>query len=95
MKNIIIRVKIVIERDSVGYHAYCPDLRGLHVDGTSEDDALSNAKDAVRAYVTSLVKHGDPIPVSINGKVGLKDIWHSIFPSRSSIEHYEDLALAA
>lgn len=94
MKNIIVRVKIVVEPDDDGFHAYCPDLPGLHVDGTSEENAVDNAKLAVQAYVASLVKHGHPIPLSVSAKIGIWDLLKSHLPTRS-IERFEDLALAA
>ena len=58
-------VKITIEPDNDGYHAYCSNLKGLHTSGATKEEALSNAKDAVEAYLKSLVKHGDPIPIGI------------------------------
>ena len=54
---------IVIEPDGDGYHAYCPALKGLHTMGETRDEAIANAKDAVVAYLLSLTKHDDPIPV--------------------------------
>ncbi|MCL0076585.1 type II toxin-antitoxin system HicB family antitoxin, partial [Dehalococcoidia bacterium] len=64
------KVEIFIEPDGDGFHAYCPALKGLHTCGDTEEEALENAKDATRAYLRSLIKQGDPIPVDIvsNGK---------------------------
>ena len=59
------RLGIVVEPDEVGFHAYCPALKGLHTCGDTEDEALQNAKDAAIAYLHSLIKHGDPIPLGI------------------------------
>ena len=59
------RLVIVVEPDEVGFHAYCPALKGLHTCGDTEDEALQNAKDAAIAYLHSLIKHGDPIPLGI------------------------------
>ncbi len=56
------RVKIIIEPDGTDFHAYCPDLKGLHVPGDTEEEALVNVKDTIIAYLESLIKHGDPIP---------------------------------
>lgn len=55
-------VEIVIEPDEGGFHAFWPALKGLHVDGITEQEALQNAKDAAIAYLRSLIEHGDPIP---------------------------------
>ncbi|MBM3148493.1 MAG: type II toxin-antitoxin system HicB family antitoxin [Chloroflexi bacterium] len=59
------QVNIVVEPDKDGFHAFCPALKGLHACGDTEHEALSNARDAAIAYIQSLIKHGDPIPVGI------------------------------
>jgi len=56
------RVRVVVEPDGEGFHAYCPALKGLHAPGATEAEALANAGDAALAYIESLIKHGDPIP---------------------------------
>lgn len=58
-------VPIIIEKDGDEYHAYCPVLKGLHTCGETEEEALKNAKNAISAYLFSLIKHGDPIPLGI------------------------------
>jgi len=58
-------VQIIVEPDEVGFHAYCPALKGVHVDGETEEEALQNARDACIAYLRSLIKHGEPIPIGI------------------------------
>jgi predicted RNase H-like HicB family nuclease len=59
------RIKVVIEPDDVGFHVYCPALRGLHTYGDTQEKALENAKNAAIAYLESLIKHNDPIPVGL------------------------------
>lgn len=59
------RTKIVIEPDGDQFHADCPVLKGLHVPGDTEEEALKNAKDAIVAYIASLIKHDDPIPKGV------------------------------
>lgn len=58
-------VQIVVKPDEDGYHAYCPVLKGLHTCGDTKEEAMSNAKDAVIAYLQSLIEHGDPIPLGV------------------------------
>lgn len=41
---------------------YCPALRGCHSEGDSLDEAAANIREAVEAYLESLVAHGEPIP---------------------------------
>jgi len=59
------KVEVIVEPDDIGFHAYCPALKGLHTCGDTEEEALRNARDAAIAYLQSSIKHGDPIPVGI------------------------------
>ena len=45
-----------------GYTVTCPALPGLVTEGDTLDEAFAMAKDAIAGYLTSLIKHGDPIP---------------------------------
>lgn len=67
------KVQVIIEPDETGFHAYCPALKGLHTSGDTEKEALENAKDAVIAYLKSLIKHGDPIPIGGEVRKGIKE----------------------
>jgi len=60
------KVEIIVEPDDGQFHAYAPALKGLHVEGRTEDEVMENATDAARAYIRSLIKHGHPIPVSLS-----------------------------
>ena len=59
------KIDIIVEPDESGFHAYCPALKGLHVGGDTKEEALQNARDAAVAYLESLIKHGEPIPVGV------------------------------
>lgn len=66
VREIKLKVRIFVEQDEDGsYHAYCPDLKGLHVFGDTQNEALENAKEGLQLYMQSLVKHDDAIPVGI------------------------------
>lgn len=58
------KVELMIERDGEGFHAFCPVLPGLHVGGDTEDEVLEFAKDAVIAYLQSMIKHGEALPIA-------------------------------
>ena len=53
---------IIVEKDSEGYYAYVPALKGIHVGGDTEEEAEKNAKDAIYLYMSSILKLGDPLP---------------------------------
>lgn len=56
-------ITVVIELDGDEFHAFCPALKGLHVYGASEYDAMESAREAIDVYLESLARHGDPLPV--------------------------------
>ena len=58
-----IRVSVVVERDGEGFHASCPAFKGLHVDGTTEQEAVERTCEALQWYLESLNRHDDPLPV--------------------------------
>src|SRR5437899_1280701 len=65
VRQLTLRVRFVVERDENAFHAYCPDLEGLHVGGDTFDEALENAKEAAGLYICSLIKHDEPVPVGM------------------------------
>jgi antitoxin HicB len=48
--------------DGGGFLIEYPDLPGCHSDGETPEQAIVNGRDAVRSYLLSCRKHGDPIP---------------------------------
>lgn len=84
------RIEVIIEPDEIGFHAYCPALKGLHTCGDSKEEALRNAKDAARAYLQSSMKHGDPIPVGVIIHGEIKETP----PAKNISRHTEDLKVA-
>jgi predicted RNase H-like HicB family nuclease len=88
-KPIGFRIAIMVEPDEGGFHAYCPALKGLHTCGKTEKEAVKNAKYAAQAYLVSLVKHGDPIPVGIEVRREEQPISDSLKPVTTY--HVEDL----
>jgi len=63
--KITFRFGICVERDGEGFHAYCPALAGVHVDGATREEAVENAKTAIFLYIKSHIKHNDPIPIQV------------------------------
>jgi predicted RNase H-like HicB family nuclease len=61
--RLILSVRVVVEKDSDGFHAFCPAFKGIHVYGASEDEAVSNALHAAQLYIDSLIRKGEPLPV--------------------------------
>jgi len=40
----------------------CPALPGCHTQGRTEDEAVANIREAIRGYIASMKRHGEPIP---------------------------------
>jgi len=50
------------ETEGGGFFIEFPDLPGCVSDGETPEEALSSGYDAVKSYLMSCVKHGDPTP---------------------------------
>lgn len=54
---------VTIEIDEDGYYVVsCPALPGCHTQGKSSEEAIANIKEAIRGYIASMRKHGEPLP---------------------------------
>jgi antitoxin HicB len=54
---------VIIERQPEGeYLVSVPALPGCYTEGRTLEEARAMTTDAIRAYCTSLLKHGEPIP---------------------------------
>lgn len=58
-----VRVTVVIEPDGEQFHAYCPALPGIHINGPTVEEACERTIPAIEWYLDSLDEQGDPIPV--------------------------------
>ncbi len=57
-----IGISVVVEPDGDEFHAYCPAFKGLHVYGKTPGEAIERTGAALRWYLDSLERHGDPLP---------------------------------
>ena len=55
-------IRRLADEDGGGFAIEYPDLPGCMSDGSTPEESLKNGRDAVKAYILSCVKHGDPIP---------------------------------
>ena len=61
VKKVLHYTAIFEEAPEGGYVVRIPTL-GCVTEGETFEDAKAMAEDAVRCYVTSLLKHGEPVP---------------------------------
>jgi len=56
---------ITLEKDEDGFViASCPALSGCHSQGRTREEAIANIEEAIRGYIASKRKHGEPLPVT-------------------------------
>ena len=48
------KVSVIIEKDTAGYFAFCPNLPGCQSQGDSMDEAVANIRDAILLYMETL-----------------------------------------
>jgi len=54
---------VTLEEDEDGFIVVeCPSLPGCVSQGKTRDEALANIREAIRGYLVSLRKHGEPLP---------------------------------
>ena len=55
---------ITLEKDEDGFIvASCPALPGCHSQGKTKAEAIANIEEAIRGYIASKRKHGEPLPI--------------------------------
>ena len=64
-KELKFKIPMIIEPDGEGFYAHSPALPGLLVGGDTKEEALQNARDGAIALLRSMVRDGDPIPLSV------------------------------
>ncbi len=94
-----VRVRICIEPDGDRYYAYCPELKGIHEDGDTVEDAVSNFKESALVYIKSVIKHNDPLSlcveeIDVSFSALLQKAKSRIFPRKNLITQVEDLSVS-
>ena len=55
---------IIIEQDSEGYFATCPELQGCYSQGDTYEEAISNIKDAINLHLQDRIAEKEEIPTT-------------------------------
>ncbi len=64
------KYRVLIEQDEDGvFTAEVPSLPGCITQGATRDEALTNSREAIAAYLESLEAHDDPVPPSISEEI--------------------------
>ena len=63
MDMVFLNYRVLLRREPEGgYTVTVPALQGCVTFGTTIDEAITNAKEAIELFLESLRDHGDPIP---------------------------------
>ncbi len=65
MQNYEFTIIIEYQPEDESYLVSVPALPGCYTEGRTLEEAKTMARDAVQAYCTSLLDHGEPIPVEV------------------------------
>ncbi len=88
VKKLRFKVPIIIKKDTIGYHVFSPPLKGLHVDGDTEEEALIIGIKAAKLHLSAMIEHGDPIPLSL---INNEDVSRVNILENSITYHIEDI----
>jgi predicted RNase H-like HicB family nuclease len=68
------KFSVIVEKDSDGYFAFCPELQGCYTQGDTYEEVLSNIKDAIRLHIKDRIESGEEIPQSESVSLTLMDV---------------------
>ena len=68
------KFSVVIERDSDGYFAFCPELQGCYTQGDTYEEVLENIEDAIRLHVEDRIESGEDIPQAESVSLTLMEV---------------------
>ncbi len=64
------KYRVLIEQDEDGmFVAEVPTLPGCISQGSTRSAALANIQEAIQAYIESLEKHNEPVPLPITQEI--------------------------
>ncbi|MGH7597051.1 MAG: type II toxin-antitoxin system HicB family antitoxin [bacterium] len=64
------KYRVIIEQDEDGvFSAEVPSLPGCITQGTTRDEVIINIREAIQAYIESLKKHNEPVPLPITQEI--------------------------
>lgn len=68
------RFSVVIEKDSHGYFAFCPELQGCYTQGDTYEEVLENIRDAIRLHIEDRIESGEEIPQTESVSLTLMEV---------------------
>jgi len=56
------KFSVIVEKDSDGYFAFCPELQGCYTQGDTYEETVENIRDAIHLHIEDRVANGEEIP---------------------------------
>lgn len=70
----IYKFSVIIEKDSHGYFAFCPELQGCYTQGDTYEEVLENIKDAIHLHIEDRIESGEEIPQAESVSLTLMEV---------------------
>ncbi|HCC69384.1 MAG TPA: type II toxin-antitoxin system HicB family antitoxin [Nitrospiraceae bacterium] len=68
------KFSVIIEKDSYGYFAFCPELQDCYTQGDTYEEVLENIKDAIHLHVEDRIESGEEIPQAESVSLTLMEV---------------------
>jgi predicted RNase H-like HicB family nuclease len=70
----VYKFSVVVERDSEGYFALCPELQGCYTQGDTYEEVLENIKDAIRLHIEDRIESCEEVPQADSVSLTLMEV---------------------
>ena len=61
-----LKFPIIVEKDSDGYFAFCPNIQGCYTHGDTYEEVLENIKDVIKLLLEEMNEAGNKLPETQN-----------------------------
>lgn len=70
----VYRFSVIIEKDSHGYFAFCPELQGCYTQGDTYEEVLESIKDAIHLHIEDRMESNEEIPQAESVSLTLMEV---------------------
>jgi predicted RNase H-like HicB family nuclease len=70
----VYKFSVIVERDSNGYFAFCPELQGCYTQGDTYEEVMENIRDAIRLHLEDRIESGEDIPQAESVSLTLMEV---------------------
>lgn len=70
----VYKFSVIVERDSNGYFAFCPELQGCYMQGDTYEEVMENIRDAIRLHLEDRIENGEDIPQAESVSLTLMEV---------------------